>query len=648
MAQSQPNCQYTTRYCWEADKVKTLIRLRAELSPLFTGKRNASKYAWAVVERELNVPLPLSKIIKKWNNLLQEYKAIKLSEEPKRREWPFFTLMDVYFSDQVNDPTLRLFSSTKTLKETIDDSVFEDDPIISSAIAAATQGSLMDISELVQVKQQQKMKSESESYDDMGRETPVSDYSSVADEPKKHVMNAEEVHRRKPEIPQSQSEYNVPPPHQGNPSPPEHHTIDQYLLSWNNFHGNMCKGFHSLQKDEKMVDVTIAAGGKIFKAHKLVLSVCSPYFQKIFLDHPCSHPILFMTDVDCNHMQGLLDFMYSGQVNVKYEDLPNFLKVAEAMRIKGLHTESTTDTEQDLRIPRPTEESINRYRSSTPSQNSHPASSSIYGNNNSGNMNANSNAANGQNVNNNNNNSNAVNLNTAGNTTPIPSPNFLTFRDHIRSKSAMNEAFMNNANNNNNNIGPEKYSIQQTNSSNKILDGRKHPKYFAKRKMLMQYNQDILREKRNKELEALEQRQQQSPPINHPMNPINDNFRIKLPELVREEALNLVQNIKQEPGTGAPSQQPPAAHNEPEDRRQEEREDRPIELRDNEEAENEAKAALLKLKHSILEQNLMNNNNNNNTSTNNNNYSNNNNNNTKLPVESSNVSMDRNLNAVCS
>uniref|UniRef100_A0A182JHX1 Myb/SANT-like DNA-binding domain-containing protein n=1 Tax=Anopheles atroparvus TaxID=41427 RepID=A0A182JHX1_ANOAO len=69
------NCQ-SIRYCWEADKVKTLIRLRAELSPLFTGKRNASKYAWAVVERELSVPLPISKIIKKWNNLLQEYKKM--------------------------------------------------------------------------------------------------------------------------------------------------------------------------------------------------------------------------------------------------------------------------------------------------------------------------------------------------------------------------------------------------------------------------------------------------------------------------------------------------------------------------------------------------------------------------------------------
>lgn len=83
----------------------------------------------------------------------------------------------------------------------------------------------------------------------------------------------------------------------------------------------MCRGFHNLQKDEKMCDVTIAAGGRLFKAHKLVLSVCSPYFQKIFLEHePTSaHPILFMTDVNSGHMAGLLDFMYSGQVGGQNE-----------------------------------------------------------------------------------------------------------------------------------------------------------------------------------------------------------------------------------------------------------------------------------------------------------------------------------------
>jgi BTB/POZ domain len=63
-----------------------------------------------------------------------------------------------------------------------------------------------------------------------------------------------------------------------------------------------------------------------FSSHFQVLSVCSPYFQKIFIEHPSTHPILFMTDVNSNHMAGLLDFMYSGQVDKKlfFASLENF------------------------------------------------------------------------------------------------------------------------------------------------------------------------------------------------------------------------------------------------------------------------------------------------------------------------------------
>lgn len=61
--------------------------------------------------------------------------------------------MDVYFSDQVNDPTLRLFSSTKTLgADSLDESItlkFEDDPVMSAAISAATGHSFMDISDMM-------------------------------------------------------------------------------------------------------------------------------------------------------------------------------------------------------------------------------------------------------------------------------------------------------------------------------------------------------------------------------------------------------------------------------------------------------------------------------------------------------------------
>lgn len=60
-----------------------------------------------------------------------------------------------------------------------------------------------------------------------------------------------------------------------------------------------------------------------------------------------------MTDVNSQHMAGLLDFMYSGQVNVKYEDLQNFLKVAEALQVKGLHGEVGSSLSSSKKSNRP-------------------------------------------------------------------------------------------------------------------------------------------------------------------------------------------------------------------------------------------------------------------------------------------------------
>lgn len=65
----------------------------------------------------------------------------------------------------------------------------------------------------------------------------------------------------------------------------------QFALSWNNFHGNLSKGFASLLGKAEFVDVTIAVEGHLLQAHKVILSICSPYFKKMFLLNPCQHPI---------------------------------------------------------------------------------------------------------------------------------------------------------------------------------------------------------------------------------------------------------------------------------------------------------------------------------------------------------------------
>ncbi|XP_074029214.1 uncharacterized protein isoform X3 [Leptinotarsa decemlineata] len=110
----------------------------------------------------------------------------------------------------------------------------------------------------------------------------------------------------------------------------------QFSLCWNNFHTNLSSGFHSLLKDEDLVDVTLAAEGKFIKAHKTVLSVCSPFFKELFRVNPCKHPIVILPEVNYEALTSLMHFMYQGEVSVSQEEIPTFMRVAEMLKVKGL------------------------------------------------------------------------------------------------------------------------------------------------------------------------------------------------------------------------------------------------------------------------------------------------------------------------
>ncbi|XP_072379401.1 protein tramtrack, alpha isoform isoform X2 [Diabrotica undecimpunctata] len=110
----------------------------------------------------------------------------------------------------------------------------------------------------------------------------------------------------------------------------------RFCLRWNNHQSNLLSVFDQLLHDESFVDVTLAVEGQLLKAHKMVLSACSPYFQALFMNHPDKHPIVILKDVPYNDMKCLLDFMYRGEVSVDQDRLTAFLRVAESLKIKGL------------------------------------------------------------------------------------------------------------------------------------------------------------------------------------------------------------------------------------------------------------------------------------------------------------------------
>jgi Tfp pilus assembly major pilin PilA len=112
---------------------------------------------------------------------------------------------------------------------------------------------------------------------------------------------------------------------------------EHYCLRWNNHQSNLLGVFSQLLESESLVDVTLACTeGPSIRAHKVVLSACSSYFQALFLDHPNRHPIVILKDVRFAELRTLVDFMYKGEVNVEYCQLSALLKTAESLKVKGL------------------------------------------------------------------------------------------------------------------------------------------------------------------------------------------------------------------------------------------------------------------------------------------------------------------------
>ncbi|MPC25844.1 Longitudinals lacking protein-like [Portunus trituberculatus] len=55
----------------------------------------------------------------------------------------------------------------------------------------------------------------------------------------------------------------------------------QFCLRWNEFQSNMVSSFKHLREEKSFTDVTLACDGQTCKAHKMVLSACSPYFKAL-------------------------------------------------------------------------------------------------------------------------------------------------------------------------------------------------------------------------------------------------------------------------------------------------------------------------------------------------------------------------------
>ena len=85
----------------------------------------------------------------------------------------------------------------------------------------------------------------------------------------------------------------------------------KFSLSWSEFDSTVINTFKNLLSDKHFTDVTLVSeDGKQVKAHKVVLSSCSPFFNKVLLETPHQQPLIFLKGIKHSELLAIVQFIY--------------------------------------------------------------------------------------------------------------------------------------------------------------------------------------------------------------------------------------------------------------------------------------------------------------------------------------------------
>ena len=102
--------------------------------------------------------------------------------------------------------------------------------------------------------------------------------------------------------------------------------------------------FKKILADQDFTDVTLVTeDGITISAHRLVLSASSDFFQQVFKRNPNPKTIIYVDNVSHVVLEGLVHFIYTGQVRIEKSGLKKFLEMGEKLKISGLNDDNVTN-----------------------------------------------------------------------------------------------------------------------------------------------------------------------------------------------------------------------------------------------------------------------------------------------------------------
>ena len=113
---------------------------------------------------------------------------------------------------------------------------------------------------------------------------------------------------------------------------------EKYTVKWHSHQDYFREIMWGMMTTEDFTDVTLVTDDKkTIKAHRNILSACSPVFKNILqLEINNSHPVIYLRGIQYSEIESILQFIYLGEAKVFKERMNNFLSVAKNLEIREL------------------------------------------------------------------------------------------------------------------------------------------------------------------------------------------------------------------------------------------------------------------------------------------------------------------------
>lgn len=111
----------------------------------------------------------------------------------------------------------------------------------------------------------------------------------------------------------------------------------EYDLKLDSYPQHLKDIMNQLLSSEDFTDVTLVCDdGKQIKAHRNILSVCSPVLKNILQIDKRNVPIIYLRGINHYEMEAIIKFIYLGQASVLKTKVDSFLLAADNLKIKEL------------------------------------------------------------------------------------------------------------------------------------------------------------------------------------------------------------------------------------------------------------------------------------------------------------------------